>query len=207
LARWQYPTPLALDLAERIHAEAKAHGGHASSPEVTAQRDAQLLKQYGVTRVEDLPLNTLGLAMQAGEEYSSGVADRHYASLWNTFRRQNGVYQAAAIVAPLLSIRSLSMGLAGTDWEQNRHFIRATELYRRQLVKSMNEDLAYHSRTGQNDYQAGPETWARLPEFTYQAPGVGWVLQRQAGNVAVLALWCAAMGGLAYGSLRRLQVQ
>lgn len=207
VARWQYPTPVAIEFAERIHAEAKSRGGHSRSPEEEARRTARLLRQYGVKRAEDLPVNTMGLAMQEGEEFSSAVTDRHYSALWRTFRRQNAIYQAAAVAAPLLAVRSLSMGLAGTDWEQNRDFVRATEQYRRQLVKTMNEDLTYHSRTGQREYQAGPEAWARVPEFSYQAPRVGWVVQRQAGSLAVLCLWCAAAAAFAYHSLRKVQVQ
>ena len=127
-----------------------------------------LLAEHGVERVEDLPLNEVGVYLQESEEFGNRIFDRNYGALWDTFERQGLVHEALAAAAPLLAVRTLSMGLAGTDVEQHRHFATAAEAYRRDLMRRMNGDLAENSRTGEL-YTAGPDLWPRVPPH-----GMAW---------------------------------
>ena len=43
-----------------------------------------------------------------------------------------------------------------------------------------------------------------MPDFTYEAPSVGWVLERQSTALTVLAGWLLLAGGLAVLGARRL---
>jgi ABC-2 type transport system permease protein len=163
--------------------------GHDPAARRTEELKQQVLKQYGVTRVEDLPINFAGLALQAGEEYGNQVFDRRYGELWQLYEKQNRVHQVSALVAPLSAVRALSAGLAGTDFAQHRDFSVAAEQYRRQLNKLMNEQVAYQSRGGNLSYLADSALWKSVPQFDYAAPGVGTVLRQQTWNFALLAVW------------------
>lgn len=90
-------------------------------------------------------------------------------------------------------MQSLSMGLAGADYAQHRHFTEAAENYRRRLVNTLNQDIVDRGNTEQAwTYKAGIALWERIPPFTYEAPGLGWVLRNHRSSGALLALWLAA---------------
>ena len=135
------------------------------------------------------------MALQASEEYGNLVFDSQFRSLWDSYERQGRIQQTAGVIAPVLAIRSLSMGMAGTDFAHYRRFAVAAEAYRRQMVKTLNDDLAQHAKPGVN-YVAGRDVWERIPDFVYQMPGTRWAIANQTISLAVLALWCA-LGGLA----------
>jgi ABC-2 type transport system permease protein len=118
------------------------------------------------------------------------VFDRHYGALFDTFERQNAVYQLGGYLAPLLAVRSLSMALAGTDFAHHRKFVQAAEEYRRGIQRVMNDDIVRSSRAGVL-YVAGPELWSRVPEFEYRTPDAYWALRTQTFSLAALAAWAA----------------
>jgi ABC-2 type transport system permease protein len=97
----------------------------------------------------------------------------------------------------MLAIRSVSMGLAGTDFQHHRHFITAAEGYRRVIQRTMNDDIMSHPTKGA--YLAGSDLWNRVPEFEYQAPATSWVLTNVRSSIAVLGLWLL----LAFGWMSR----
>jgi ABC-2 type transport system permease protein len=99
------------------------------------------------------------------------------------------------------------MGLAGTDFEQHRHFQAAAERYRRDLMHRMNRAMAERGRTADGSAPNADATlWASVPPFAYEMPGAGWVLARQGANVAVLAGWTLVAVLAAAWAARRLPV-
>jgi ABC-2 type transport system permease protein len=182
LSKRLHPAPTAFQFASTMRADL-AEGVD------QAALQGEVLARYGVSRVEDLPVNFAGIRLQAGEEHGDEVFDRRYGELWSTFEQQSRVHEAQAVVAPLLAVRALSMGLSGTDVEQHRHFADAAETYRRGLVKAMNDDLAFNSAQGQSNYRAGPELWERVQPFAYEAPKVAFVLGNRWLSVSMLGLW------------------
>lgn len=193
--RW-YRTPSANEFWRAVNQD-MAQGVNVHNPHDKGQAalKKQLLKQYGVDKLEDLPVNFAGVALQAGEEHDNQVFDKHYSQLWNLYERQEQVHKLGATLAPLLAIRSLSMALSGTDFAQHRDFAAAAEQYRRRLIKMMNENMAYHSKTLDGfDYVADQKLWEQVPDFQYMAPGLGWVLRRQVLSLSILLLWFAMMG-------------
>jgi hypothetical protein len=69
----------------------------------------------------------------------------------------------------------------------------------------MNMDLANHGK-GKAVYMAGQKLWEKLPEFTYQAPNLGWVLSRQTLSMWMLGIWCVLAGGAAWVTSKNLRV-
>ncbi len=115
------------------------------------------------------------------------------------------MHETLAVVAPLLAVRTLSMGLAGTDVEQHRHFATAAEAYRRDLMRRMNGDLAENSRTGEV-YLAGSELWEETPPLQYAAPTLGWVLGNRILSILVLGTWLVGTILVAAARVRRAEV-
>ncbi len=149
-----------------------------------------MLAQYNAKRLEDLPINPAGLLMQESEEHSNQVYAHHYARLWSVFERQVTLHNAAAIVAPVLAVRSVSMALAGTDVFHHLDFADAAERYRQLLVKTLNEDWAYNSTpaTGET-YVADARLWTSIQPFTYTPPSLALALKQQWLALAWLGGW------------------
>ena len=152
------------------------------------------MRQYNVDNIDALPIAFSGISMQEGEEHGNEVFDRHYGRLFDRFEQQDRVYQLGGVVAPMLSVRAMSMGLAGTDFQQHRHFATAAETYRRDIQRLMNGDIAANQKKGQV-YLADHTLWEQVPEFGYTAPGTSWVVGNYTTSLVVLALWTVAALG------------
>lgn len=199
LARLVYPAPSAFEFANKMDAAMKhgIHGDETPEQRAAALRE-EVLRRYNVSRLEDLPVDFGGIRLQAGEEHANTIFDHFYSDLWTTFRRQETVHRTLAAFAPVLAVRSLSMGFAGTDFTQHTHFAKAAEEYRREIQRLMNGDLAEHGKTVQGPYLQDEALWSKVPEFTYEAPDAGWVLSHQASSLVLLAAWAAAAAAAAW---------
>lgn len=167
------------------------------------QRRQDVLRRFDVASVEAAPINFSGISLQEGEEHANEVFDEHFGRLFATFERQNVVRTLVGVCAPLLPVRALSMALAGTDFAHHRAFVEAAEQHRRSMQRVMNDDIAQHSRPGQV-YLAGADLWRKVPEFTYQTPGLAWVLRRNVVSLALLCAWLTASVAFAVTGIRRM---
>jgi ABC-2 type transport system permease protein len=192
LAAWLHPTPSAVEFQKALEADL---GNEAEMKERLERRKAALLAEYKVDSVDALPVAFSGISLQEGEEHGNEVFDRHYGRLFDTFERQNRVSALAGLAAPMLAVRAVSMGLAGTDFQQHRHFIGAAETYRRDLQRTLNGAIASNTKKGEV-YLAGRELWDQVPPFEYEAPSTGWVLGNHAASLGVVAAWMALGVGL-----------
>jgi ABC-2 type transport system permease protein len=180
--------------------------GHDPADARSRALEKQTLAQYGVTKVEDLPVSFAGISLQAGEEYANQVFDKHYGALWEAYARQDRTHLASAVLAPLLAVRSLSMGLAGTDFAQHRHFVAAAEDHRRGLQRFLNGEMTRKAKGLDFGYRADPAFWATAPAFDYEPPGLSSVLEQQAPAASLLALWAASASLAAVWAASRLRV-
>lgn len=193
LAKRAHPTPSAFEFTRQIDLAMKSgFDGHDTADRRMERLRAELLTRHKVDRLDQLPVNFSGIALQAGEEHGNEVFDRYYRELWDTFRKQERIHQAASVLAPVLAVRSLSMAFAGTDFSQHAHFARAAEDYRRLIQRVMNEDIARGAVGTKGPYLAGDGLWAKVPDFEYTAPDVSWVLGNQSLSLMLLAAWSAA---------------
>ena len=206
-ARAAAPTPTALAFTTGVE-RALAEDPHGLTTDArAAQFRDSVLRAYGVSSVDSLPVNFAGLTLVEGERHGDRVFDAEYGALYGRWRAQERVRDALGVVAPLLAVRSLSMGLAGTDFEQHRHFQAAAERYRRDMMHRMNMGVASASRTADGLTVKGDSaTWASVPPFVYEMPSVDWVLVRQGRNLLVLGAWLAGAALLAGWAARRLPV-
>lgn len=186
LSRSVYRTPSSFEFAQAMDREMKATG---PAREVAFRQ--RVLAQYKVSKTEELPVAFSGLSLEDSEQHGNEIYDAHYGRLWDRFEAQNRFQQQGAILAPLLAVRSLSMGLAGTDFAQFRHFSAAAEQYRRGLISTVNADITANA-AGKERYEADETLWSKVPPFRYDAPGVETVVAQQSLSLLLLAGWAIA---------------
>ncbi len=170
----------------------KAHGLDGASPRSAriARLEAELLKEYQVDSVEELPFNFEGVMMQAGEEYSHQVYDHHFGKIKETFSRQNRLSSIASLINPYMSIQNLSMAFSGTDIYSFIHFEEVVESYRREMIRKMNNDMAENSKYGEfYEYAAGSELWHELRDFSYRSPSIWSILKNYTLEIIGLIAW------------------
>ena len=204
-ARANAPTPTALQFRADIAADkAKTFGHDENHPGFIAFRD-EVLKKYGVSRVEDLPVSFRGLSLRRDDEAGYAIFDRHYASLQSAFERQDALRAAPGFLFPLLAIRPLSMRLAGTDSHSQFDFATAAEAHRRVIQNTVSDNLIHFSRNGDKNYVAGPELWARIAAFAYRAPGINGAVGDSCETLIGLSGWLLLSLGFALVATRRLK--
>ena len=207
VARRAVPTPSSAEFDAAIRRDLRGGlSGHNPEDRRLDRLKRELLAKYRVESVEKLPINFQGVALQAGEDHSNAIFDRHFGALWDRFGSQDGIRRALGLALPALAIRDLSMGLAGTDNRHARDFAEAAEAHRRDLVRALNADLAEHGADLGFMYQAGPDLWRSMPRFRYEPPGLANDLR--AGRLAWLSLvgWLTSLSLLAGLAARSLRV-
>jgi ABC-2 type transport system permease protein len=162
-----------------------------------------LLKQYGVTRIEDLPVNFKGLVGMEGERKSSALFNRYAAETFTRQGRQNAIVDSFGILAPTLALRRLSMAASGTDLANFRSFTEQGERYRYGLVQGLNrlqvEELAYaDDTTPGKENRLSHDHWQAFPAFHFEEAPMTDTLRRIAPAGVILLAWLCLMSGLAW---------
>jgi ABC-2 type transport system permease protein len=177
---------------------------------------ASVLKSYGVSRVEDLPVNYRGLIAMEGERLTSALFDRYAERQFAGQREQSRMALMLGLASPTLAVRSLSMAASGADLEGHRRFLQQAEAYRYTIVQRLNrlqaEALTFSDDTNRNrDPEAGrrvridPGAWRRTPDFVYRPASTAEALTAALPGLALLGLWAGLAGSLAWGAGRRLE--
>jgi len=202
LAGFLHPTPSEVEFDTTLQRDlADTKGLDAKLDEIKAG----LFQKYGVNKLDDLPVNFRAISLQEAEEHGYTVFEKHFGNVFDRFEEQNAVYQWGGVIAPLLAVRSLSMGLAGTDFAHHRHFTTAAENYRRTIIKHMNDDIFIHPTKAGEEYVADAELWKKVPEFQYEAPGASWALSHYKTSIALLLLWLLSGTVVVAVASRRVQ--
>jgi ABC-2 type transport system permease protein len=197
-----HPVPSYFSFVKAIQEdEDKGIDGHNPEDERAKVLEKEILAQYKVDSVSQLPVNFDAIQMQEGEKYSSAVYDKHFKTLQSTFGAQNRVSEIASVGNPFLAIRQLSMALSGSDYVTHADFQQQAEKYRFRLVELMNNYMRDNSKTGDWDFTVNKEVWSQLPNFQYINPSVSSVLGRSAVSLAALFGWLL-MGIVAISNLK-----
>lgn len=172
-----------------------------------------VLDQYGVTRVEDLPVNYKGVLGMEGERLTSALFDRYAQASYAAQSRQNGLVEAVGLLSPAIAIRSLSMAAADTDFAGHRRFLEQAEAYRYDLVQRLNrlqaEDVNYADDVAKDAdadqrKRVAADNWERMPDFDFKRPNGGELARGALPGLAVILAWLALAGGLLVLQTRRL---
>lgn len=179
VARNRVPLPSSLEFQQAIQSDlSDGFADHPSREDRQQILRDRVLAAHGVDDPAELPFNFAGLSLQSGEEFAYLVFDRRFGELAVRVREQLELHRRLGFVAPHLSVRSLSMALTGTDPAHHELYSNTAEEHRRLIQRIMNEDIMENSRFGET-YIADGSLWARVPEFEYRGPGIGWALAGQ----------------------------
>jgi ABC-2 type transport system permease protein len=170
-----------------------------------------LLREHGVDNPTKLPMYFPAVRMQKLEELDHEIFDHHFNALRATYLEQRRMQDALGVVAPLLPLKSLSMGLAGTDLTHHDRFTIAAEEYRRDMVAKMNGYLAkaavdLNGVSNSSTYMTADEAvFAIVPPFSYTPPRLGEVMAEHRLAFIVLGGWVVASAAFALAAVARLR--
>jgi len=171
-------TRLETDIAVQRELRAMGDSHNPDDPFFTGFK-AAVLKQYGVARVEDLPVNYRGLLAIEGEKMTSKLFDDYASGQFAAQAAQSGLADMFGIASPTIAVRRLSIAASGTDLEGHRRFLAQAEAYRFGIVQRLNrlqaEAVTFADDGNRNNdpeaarrVRIDPKNWRGVPDFTYQ---------------------------------------
>lgn len=140
IAQISYPTQPRTEA--EYHAEQKLKSiGDSHNPDdpYFEEFKANLLKQYGVTRIEDLPVNYNGLLMQEGERLTTLVYREQQALHNDQLHKQNASILKWLWLTPSLAMQYIHMATSGNDLAHHLAFLDHAEDRRYQLIQYLNQ--------------------------------------------------------------------
>lgn len=175
-----------------------------------------VLARYGVTRIEDLPVNYKGLLALEGEKMTSSLFDRYAGESFAAQANQNALVSAIGVLSPAIALRDLSMAAAGTDFTGHRRFLEQAEAYRYDLVQRLNrlqaEAVSYANDTASDAgadrrKRVSGDHWQAMPEFKFRQPDGATLAGAALPGLAVVLMWLGALSILLFLATRRLGVR
>jgi ABC-2 type transport system permease protein len=171
--------------------------------------EKRLLAQYGVGKVEDLPVDPKRVALIEIDAEGDKIQERYFNALHDAYEKQDQLYQWGAIFAPMMAAQSLSMSLAGTHFAYYRRFADAADAYRQELVHTMDQADLYSAGAIPNSgasIRHDRETWEMVPPFDYRPPTLAWALGKSIISIVILTLWFGGILFITPLALLRLKV-
>lgn len=172
-----------------------------------------VLDRYGVTRIEDLPVNYKGVVGMEGERLTSSLFARYTGESYTAQDRQIAMVDAASIASPTIAIRGLSMAAAGTDFAGHRRFLDQAESYRYALVQRLNrmqaEDVSYSDDVAEDAgadrrKRVSATNWSTMPDFSFKRATGADLARGALPGLAVVLGWLGVAIVLLVLATRRL---
>jgi ABC-2 type transport system permease protein len=194
-AELKYPLPSRQDFTKNMEEDrSKGIDGHNPSDEREKELEKETLKKYGVDSLSQLPVNFDGIVMQADEEYGNIVWDKHFGGLDSTIQLQNNFYAQSAYLDPFTGLQILSMHYCGSDMNHHIDFTRASEKYRRNLIKTLNDYMAFGgSKTGDWSWKADNHFFRSIPDFNYREPNYHLLFHPSSKALLPYFIWVVLM--------------
>lgn len=206
------PSKLESDF-EVLAALRKLGDGHNSADPAFAKLKANLLAQYDVDDVSELPVNFRGVVAQKSEAELTEVLNQFAEKRMGEELAQAQVARSFGWLSPLIATRSLSMMLAGTNLETHHRFLRQAEALRFEFVQGLNkvhaEVLDYHHDINRHkddvNARVSAENWQLLKNFAFAPDPAQLRLQHSALGFVQLLSWLVALFLLLILARRALQ--
>jgi ABC-2 type transport system permease protein len=206
LAGQLYAFPTLQTFQDNINTDQKnGLNGHNFWNEAAQGFQQQVLKEYGVKTIEELPVDYGGLLLAEGEKYESAVYSKHFDLLQTQYHKQRRVFRFSSLLSPFLPVRFASMALARTDYNFQWHFEEEAEQYRLAFNTALNMNIAEHAK-GISNYKAGKDLWTDMPKFQYQWEAPGQIIKDHYVEYATLLLWVMISLGAVFFFSNRIKV-
>ncbi|RMB02921.1 DUF3526 domain-containing protein [Eilatimonas milleporae] len=179
-----HPEPDAGALAASLQKAARGLGADA---EAMAALPSEAMAEYGVERMEDLPINFIGYRLQRAEEYAHDLFAEVYGRLGAVHDAQERILGAASLISPVMAVKRLSGGLAGVDRLHQQAFIDDAEAHRREMIGQLNRDFMINGADAAGAaYTADEKLWRRIEDFDHGAVSFKAVAGRYRSSALVL---------------------
>lgn len=162
------------------------------------------LQRFGVTSLEDLPIDFNGIALFAGEQLSTNIYRRHFAALYDGYDRQAAIQRGFALLSPFQAIRPWSAALAQSDQHAHRRFLEQADGFRYGLVQTLNRAIIHRPKGGDGPYLTDVAAITRDARFDPAPPRLREALTRHWLDLAILGFWAGGATVLAFAAARRL---
>ncbi len=203
------PVPSSRDIADAVKSGVAT--GLPAGPDREARvatLTEELLETQGFKGAEMLMDAALlsAIELRAEAMFENEIIDHHHERLADAIARRERLAQAAALLSPVVAIRSLSMAFAGTDYAHHRHFADGAEGHRRALVEMLNKEMGDKGGSDAWSFQAGRDLWERAPPFVHRQPSLHWVARNNWLSLASLLGWLGLASLAAWLFARRIRV-
>ena len=216
-ARSAMPAPGKIETDLRMQAELReiSDGHNAGAPQFL-QLQANLLVQYDVERVEDLPVNFRGVVSEVAEADLTEVMNRFAEERMDLEARQARFAESFGWLSPVVAVSAGSRALSGTDLATHHRFLREAEDVRFDFVQDLNrvhvEQLAYSDdinrgvdAESERRARVSAEYWNVLAEFSFQPATADERLARAGAPLAMLFAWLLLVTAGGIHAARRMQ--
>ncbi len=209
------PGKIASDLAMLAEQRKLGDGHNAADPAFDALQ-RQVLEQYGVQSVEQLPINWRGVVAGYSEKKLTGLMNDFTENRMAREAAQSRIVTGFGILSPTLAAGAASRALAGTDLATHHRFLRESETLRFDFVQALN-DLHTNALSFADDAKrsSDPEAeartrvnadaWRLLDTFRFAPDPAEARAARAALPLAMLACWLALLFGAILIGARRLR--
>ena len=184
----------------------KLGDGHNADDPAFAEMRANLLNQYQVERVEDLPVNLRGVVALYSEEKLTDTLNAYARTRMAGEARQVRRLQQYGWLSPALAVASASRAVSATDLDHYHRFLNEAEALRYAFVQALNDvhakQLAYTddiNRSSDADAErrtrVSAENWQVLDEFRFEPAGLTERIHNAGPSLLMLIAWLGALLG------------
>ncbi|MFC4213398.1 DUF3526 domain-containing protein [Pedobacter lithocola] len=186
-----YPLPSRSEFQAAIIEDTKnGLNGHDPRNKRTEEVMANILKKYKVHSASQLTVNADGILMQEDENYHNLVFDKHFAALKQKMDAQNSVSSKLSLINPFLALRNLSMSISITDPASYFQFKQSAEMYRRFLIKKLNDEFAYGgAKNGDFEWKVKSDYWKGISDYQFKYPSINSLLKNSAYEIYAMLIW------------------
>ena len=190
--------------------------GHNTSDPAFAKLKANILAQYDVETIEELPINYRGLVAEVNENALTDLMNQYAGDRMQKEMQQSQSLRTLSFLSPYVAIDFGSRHLAGTDLSTHHRFLREAEALRFDFVSSLNDThktkLAYDVDLNRNKDEdsfwrarVSSENWSALDEFRFGPDSAKTRLSRAALPFGALLIWSLLCFGIAFTRARKLE--
>ncbi len=182
--------------------------GHNANDPAFQQLRAQILAQYNVEHIEDLPVNFRGIVASNSEATLTDILNEFADERMAQELAQSNLVRWMSPLSPALAAKAFSVQLASTDLKQHHRFLRDAEALRFDFVQKLNElhvhELSYaddirrsEGEEGNKRARVSAENWRLLATFPWQPNATSDRLLESLPQLLILFFWW--MGATFFG--------
>jgi len=191
-------------------------GHNAADPAFTSLKN-NLLAQYNVDDVADLPVNFRGVVAGEAEAELTNTLNAYAEQRMSRELAQSKQLDSFGILSPYVAISAASRALSGTDIRTHHRFLRETEALRFSFVQGLNkvhaETLTYTDDINRSNNEASSqrarvsaENWNVLQDFRFEPLPASARLGSAAASLLSLIIWLFAIIGTGLLAARRIKL-